>query len=115
MTGIEWAINKVGGPVVAASMCNVTPQAVRKWILRGRLPRTEYTDETSHCERLAEGCKGAFSAGWLLNNASRDIGDDPNFTPLPADTAPAEQACTDVQATLPGPKRAGQPRTATAS
>lgn len=76
MTGIEWAVAQVGGPGVAASLCNVTPQAVRKWTGRGRLPRTEYTGETQHCERLANGSNGAFSAAWLLENAATDLGDD---------------------------------------
>lgn len=35
-----------------ASACGVTYQAAKKWVDTGRLPRTEWTGETNHAERI---------------------------------------------------------------
>ena len=37
----------------AARLCEVTPRAVRQWIIRGRLPRTEATEETNYATILS--------------------------------------------------------------
>lgn len=63
---VAYAVRCVGGPVQAARICERSRQAVDKWIMKGRLPRTEYTGETQYAQKLAEASEGAFSAEWLL-------------------------------------------------
>lgn len=36
-----------------ASACGVTYQAAKKWVDTERLPRTEWTGETTHAEKIA--------------------------------------------------------------
>lgn len=69
MNPIEQAIAAVGGGVNAAKICGVSSMAVTKWKRKGCLPRTEYTGETCHAEKLAKASQGAFTADWLLENA----------------------------------------------
>lgn len=63
---VAYAVNYVGGPVQAARLCGRSRQAVDKWVMNGRLPRTEYTGETCYAEKLAAASEGAFTAEWLL-------------------------------------------------
>lgn len=70
MDSLKDAIEKVGGPISAASICGVTRQAVDKWIHNGRLPRTDYTGETGYAELLAKASKGAFTARQLKTMAT---------------------------------------------
>ena len=70
MNFIEFAIKAVGGGAKAAEICQVSDMAVSKWRKKGRLPRTEYTGETSYAKLLAEKSNGQFTAEWLLENAS---------------------------------------------
>ncbi|MCJ0972708.1 helix-turn-helix domain-containing protein [Pseudomonas sp. PS1] len=65
-SAVAWAVDKVGGPVSAAKICGVSRTAVDKWISKGTLPRTEYTGESKHAERLAAASGGAFTASDLL-------------------------------------------------
>lgn len=69
MSSIEEAVQLVGGVSACARVCGISPPAVRKWIRRGRLPRTEYTGETQHAHRMAAASDGAFTAEWLLAHA----------------------------------------------
>lgn len=69
MSAIREAITLVGGPGRAADICSVSPRAVHKWLSAESLPRTEYSGETTHAEKLAEASNGAFTASWLLENA----------------------------------------------
>lgn len=69
MTVLREAIDKVGGVAACADICGISPRGVYKWLHRGSLPRTEYTGETRHAQRLAKASGGAFSAEWLLANA----------------------------------------------
>ncbi|WP_174824606.1 hypothetical protein [Pseudomonas denitrificans (nom. rej.)] len=67
MNLIKEAVRLSGGTGKAAKACGVSPRAVNKWIKSGRLPRTEYSGETTHAERLSEASGGKFSAQSLLN------------------------------------------------
>ncbi len=75
MSNVGLAVKQLGGPSAVAIICNVTPQAVRKWVNRGRLPRTEYTGETKHAQRIAGASGGAFTAEWLLEHAAPSAAD----------------------------------------
>ncbi|WP_194150432.1 hypothetical protein [Stutzerimonas nosocomialis] len=68
-SAVAWAVDKVGGPVSAARICGVSRTAVDKWISKGALPRTEYTGESRHAERLAAASGGAFTAEDLLRSS----------------------------------------------
>lgn len=54
---IEVAISKVGLARLAACV-GKTHQAIRKWQLAGRLPRTEWTGETAYAQKISEMCEG---------------------------------------------------------
>ncbi|MCY1560652.1 hypothetical protein D9M68_978140 [compost metagenome] len=69
MGALKDVIDKIGVPAAAAA-CGVSPRAVYKWLTAGSLPRTDYTGETKHAEKLAEASGGAFTAEWLLNECS---------------------------------------------
>ncbi|WP_188115151.1 hypothetical protein [Salinicola endophyticus] len=69
MSAIRFAVERVGGVSRCARICRVSPSAVCKWLRRDCLPRTEYTGETHHAQRMAMASEGAFSAVWLLANA----------------------------------------------
>jgi hypothetical protein len=68
-SAIAWAVDQVGGPVSAAKVCGVSRTAVDKWVTKGALPRTEYTGESRHAERLAAASDGAFTAEGLLRSS----------------------------------------------
>lgn len=73
MTAISIAIERVGGPACAAKICGVSRPAVDKWLVKGALPRTEYTGETRYAELLADAAakRGeAFEASWLLSESA---------------------------------------------
>lgn len=69
MSSIEKAVQMVGGVSACARICGVTPRAVYKWLHRESLPRTEYTGETQHAQRMAAASGGSFTAEWLLAHA----------------------------------------------
>lgn len=70
MSAISSAVKAVGGPAAAAKACGIKRQAIDKWLLKGVLPRTDYTGETDYAIRLAEASAGEFTAEWLLAEAS---------------------------------------------
>lgn len=80
MSAVRIAVEEIGGVSSCARICQVTPPAVRKWLHRGRLPRTEYTGETQHAKRMAAASDGAFTAEWLLENAG-PVASEPKVTP----------------------------------
>jgi hypothetical protein len=53
MSEIQKAVDLIGGFNAAARICNVSPQAVMKWVKKGKLPRTEATGETDYASSLA--------------------------------------------------------------
>ena len=74
MTLLKKMIDSIDGKVpAAAKACGVSTRAVYKWTVSGRLPRTDYTGETEHAERLADAAGGAFSAEWLKAATMRDV------------------------------------------
>lgn len=47
------------GVAKIAGVCGVSYQAAKKWTLKGKLPRTDYTGETDYAGRIAAACKSA--------------------------------------------------------
>lgn len=67
------AINETPGKTSGvASICGVSVRAVYKWIQSGRLPRTDYTGETSYASKIAEASEGNISADWLLQEPLKE-------------------------------------------
>lgn len=62
---LQAAIDRVGLTRLAREL-SVTHQAVRKWQKARRLPRTEWTGETSYSTRIAELTAGAVTREQLL-------------------------------------------------
>lgn len=67
-----------GGPVALTREMNrrlprpVTYQAVRKWVLAGRLPRTEWTGETNYAAAISEVVGGQVSREQLMASGRED-------------------------------------------
>jgi hypothetical protein len=74
MNLIEIAIGDAGGLTAFTKKLNeriqkpVTYQAVRKWIARGRLPRTEWTGETQYAAAIESLTEGRVSRDQLLES-----------------------------------------------
>lgn len=66
MLTLRKAVDSLGGPEKAARICEVSSRALYKWLLVGRLPRTEYTGETHYAEKMASASSGAFTRDELL-------------------------------------------------
>lgn len=62
---IAKAIETVGLTGLARSI-GVSYQAIRKWERAGRLPRTEWTGETTHAEAIERATDGYVSVGELM-------------------------------------------------
>lgn len=54
MSKLKNAIDDAGGVPVVAKACGVSPRAVYKWLAAGALPRTDFTGETQHAEKIAD-------------------------------------------------------------
>ena len=67
---VTQAVVIVGLRALARS-CGVTYQAVRKWESRGRLPRTDWTGETSYASKIEEATKGVITREQLLYPQSK--------------------------------------------
>ncbi|WHL26248.1 hypothetical protein [Pseudomonas juntendi] len=52
MQSLKKAIDAAGGVAAVAQACEKSPRAVYKWLSAGRLPRTDYTGETSYAQRI---------------------------------------------------------------
>ncbi|WET11845.1 hypothetical protein P3S72_06850 [Pseudomonas sp. D3] len=72
MNRVKKAVGDVGGTPTAAKTCGVSTRSVNKWIAAERLPRTEYTGETSYAKKLAEASGGRFTSAWLLEIVNRN-------------------------------------------
>lgn len=57
---------EIVGLQALASGCGVSYQAVRKWEAAGRLPRTEWTGETDHAEKIVVMTAGAVTRRELM-------------------------------------------------
>lgn len=53
MDAFDTAVDVIGSYSAVAKIVDVSPQAVRCWGVRRRLPRTEYTGETRYAELIA--------------------------------------------------------------
>lgn len=62
-----------GGRSQVAKITGLSYMAINKWEKKGRFPRTEYTGETHHVEKLSQASKGAFSVEYLLYGDSESI------------------------------------------
>ncbi|MBT2788076.1 MULTISPECIES: hypothetical protein [unclassified Halomonas] len=69
MSELRKAIDIIGGPANCARICGISSRGVYKWLQRGSLPRTEYTGETQHAQKMAAAANGAFTTEWLLEQA----------------------------------------------
>lgn len=70
MNPLEQAIEIAGWQPIAAA-CDVSHQAVRKWLEAGRLPRTEFSEETSYAASI-EGATGGEVTALSLIQWSRE-------------------------------------------
>lgn len=72
---IAVAIEEVGGFSAMGRLCGVSPQAVRKWRNRGKMPRTEWTGETHYATLIEEATNGGVKAEALLSvRQHRNVG-----------------------------------------
>lgn len=55
-----------------AKACGVTYQSVKRWEVKGCLPRTDWTGETDYASRIEEATKGAVTRDQLLNLKRND-------------------------------------------
>lgn len=68
---LERVFDLLGGPTgvkraLAKQGIELTPWAVNKWLRAGRLPRTEYTGETSYAKAFEIAVDGKVTAAALL-------------------------------------------------
>lgn len=75
MNLIAKAIARLGGPDnggkrALAEACDVTYQAVNRWLARGYLPHTELTGKTRYAQAIARATRGKIPAK-LLQTATR--------------------------------------------
>lgn len=66
MNPIEKVIKHFGEITEIQKITGVTYPAVVKWRAKGRFPRTDYTGETNHAEKLSKASKGALTVEELL-------------------------------------------------
>lgn len=64
------AIRIVGMGVLSKEL-RVTHQAIRKWLVQGRMPRTEWTDETDYSRTIERLTGGAVTRERLLEKWRR--------------------------------------------
>lgn len=72
MSSLRIAVEKAGGPPLAAKACGVSVRAVYKWLHNESLPRTDYTGETNYAQVLAHAAEQrgeGFAVEWLRDNA----------------------------------------------
>lgn len=76
-TALQRVFSLLGGPagvrkaLLAAGIDIKTDWAVNKWLRAGRLPRTEYTGETSYARVLEAAVGGQVKAAELLEQGRR--------------------------------------------
>lgn len=76
---VERVIEIVGLSRLATAL-RVSPQAIRKWQKAGRLPRTEWTGETSYAATMAGLADGKVTEGelkgrWVPAEPQRAVGE----------------------------------------
>tara|TARA_R110002049_G_scaffold282589_2_gene462424 strand:- start:5289 stop:5516 length:228 start_codon:yes stop_codon:yes gene_type:complete len=70
MNHLTIAFKKVGGAQVVAEVCGKSVRAVYKWLDKGKLPRTEYTGETTYAQKISALPNADFTADELLHPES---------------------------------------------
>jgi len=65
-SALSRAISAIGGLQAVGDLLHVSPQAVHKWLKKGRLPRTEWTGETTYAEQMSAAANGAVTKEELL-------------------------------------------------
>lgn len=82
MNPIQTVLDLAGGPVALTREINrridrpVTYQAVLKWARLGKLPRTEWTGETSYAKAMSAAVGGKVKVRELLQKSSRRASPD---------------------------------------
>lgn len=71
MSGINRAIEILGTPTIGRA-CGVSAEAVRKWGLKGRMPRTEYTGETAYAPIISDLTDGRVPVTELVPSPFKD-------------------------------------------
>ena len=66
MNLLTQAIEHAGGITALSRFCGVTYQAVRRWEVAGRLPRTEITGETQYATAIAKATRGKITRKQLM-------------------------------------------------
>lgn len=59
-------IDAAGGAYAVASMLNLSPKAIYKWLEKDELPRTEYTEQTSYAKTIELKTNGDVKASEIL-------------------------------------------------
>ena len=65
MEPLKDVISDYGWQVLSAEL-GVSPQAIRKWLVSGRLPRSEFSGETTYAQKIEAITKGGTKAADLL-------------------------------------------------
>lgn len=68
---IKEAVEMIGGPNVAASVCGVGVRSIYKWMATGRLPRSAFSGEKPYAEMLEKHPQARFTADWLLDRTKQ--------------------------------------------
>lgn len=65
MSEIKLIIKEIGVSKIADA-CGISYEAVRRWTVRGSLPRTEWTGETDYCGQIIKLSKKRLTKEQLL-------------------------------------------------
>lgn len=66
MQTLKDAFDAVGGVSVVADAVGRSERAIYKWIEKNRLPRSEYTGETSYSQAIASHSRGVLTKQQIL-------------------------------------------------
>ena len=63
---LKFHIDAAGGAYAVASMLNLSPKAIYKWLEKDELPRTEYTEQTAYAKTIESKTNGGVKASEIL-------------------------------------------------
>jgi hypothetical protein len=66
VTNILRAKEILGGFEALGRVCDTSGNAIKKWVAKGRPPRTEYSGETQYAKQIAKATKNQVKASGLL-------------------------------------------------
>jgi hypothetical protein len=98
---LQRAIDIVGLIALAREL-KVSHQAIRKWQMTGRMPRTEWSGETGYCEVIERLTAGVVTRDMLLAKW-------PAFVAKPREAARASSAAVAARDRPHRPRRRGSP------